>query len=155
MKRNINIAMLLMFSITLLSSTCSSDDDSNQPNTTVNIQEVINTAESGTWVITYFFDTDEEETNNFNGYNFSFNNDGSLVATNNSTTIEGSWSVTNSGSNDDSSNDVDFNISFISPPNFEELSDDWDIIQYSSNMIELIDVSGGNGGTDYLTFEKI
>ncbi len=37
---------------------------------------------------------------------------------------------------------------------FEELSDDWDIISHSSTKIELIDISGGNGGTDYLTFEK-
>jgi hypothetical protein len=53
-----------------------------------------------------------------------------------------------------SSDDLDFNISFASPPDFEELSDDWDFISQSSSKIELIDVSGGNGGTDYLTFEK-
>jgi hypothetical protein len=37
----------------------------------------------------------------------------------------------------------------------DDLSDDWDILSYSATKIELIDVSGGNGGTDYLTFEKI
>ena len=37
---------------------------------------------------------------------------------------------------------------------FEDLNDDWDFISQSSTKIELIDVSGGNGGTDYLTFEK-
>jgi hypothetical protein len=37
---------------------------------------------------------------------------------------------------------------------FEDLNDDWDIISRSSTKIELIDISGGNGGTDYLTFEK-
>ena len=37
---------------------------------------------------------------------------------------------------------------------FEDLNDDWDIISQSSSKIELIDISGGNGGTDYLTFEK-
>lgn len=43
---------------------------------------------------------------------------------------------------------------FTSPPDFEELTDDWDIISQTSSKIELIDISGGNGGTDYLTFQK-
>lgn len=44
---------------------------------------------------------------------------------------------------------------FSSPAVFaDELTDDWDIISYSATKIQLIDVSGGNGGTDYLTFEK-
>jgi len=50
--------------------------------------------------------------------------------------------------------DLDFNIFFASPPDFEDLSDDWDFISHTSTKIELIDMSGGNGGTDYLTFEK-
>jgi len=37
---------------------------------------------------------------------------------------------------------------------FEDLNDDWDFISQSATKVELIDVSGGNGGTDYLTFEK-
>ena len=48
---------------------------------------------------------------------------------------------------------VKFNISFSSPPDFEELSDDWDILSFSNNTIELIDESG-DGSTDMLTFEK-
>ncbi|MCB0382605.1 MAG: hypothetical protein KDD05_04705, partial [Psychroserpens sp.] len=61
-------------------------------------------------------------------------------------------------SNDDSSSDddIDFNIFFPVPDsnNFEDLNDDWDIVSTSSNTIELIDISGGNGGTDFLTFER-
>jgi hypothetical protein len=36
----------------------------------------------------------------------------------------------------------------------DDLSDDWDIISYTDTEIKLIDVSGGNGGTDYLTLTK-
>ncbi|MFH6602868.1 hypothetical protein ACEZ3G_05225 [Maribacter algicola] len=56
---------------------------------------------------------------------------------------------TNSGQNE-----VDFNIFFESPVNFNRLSQDWEIISYTSSKIELVHVSGGNGGTDLLTFEK-
>ncbi|NDV43652.1 hypothetical protein GTK07_09985 [Muricauda sp. 40Bstr401] len=111
---------------------------------------------SGDWVITYFFDTDKEETSNFNGYTFKFNADGTLVASNGTTDVNGTWSITDSNSSDDDSNkdsDVDFNILFASPNNFEDLSDDWDIVSFTSTRIELIDVSGGNGGTDKLVFE--
>ena len=64
--------------------------------------------------------------------------------------------MTNRDTNDDSpSNDLDFNILFTSPTNFsDELSDDWDILSRTDTKVELVDVSGGNGGTDYLTFEK-
>ncbi len=61
-----------------------------------------------------------------------------------------------SGSSPDgsTSGDIDFNIFFASPADFAELSDDWEIISHSATKIELRDVSGGNGGTDLLTFEK-
>ena len=43
---------------------------------------------------------------------------------------------------------------FTTPAEFMDLSDDWDVINITDSKIELIDVSGGNGGTDYLTFER-
>jgi hypothetical protein len=54
----------------------------------------------------------------------------------------------------DSISDLDFNLAFSSPAEFLELSDDWEIIEKSTTVIKLKDVSGGNGGTDYLTFTK-
>jgi hypothetical protein len=100
-----------------------------------------------------------DETNDFTGYIFTFNMDGSLVADNGSTTITGTWSVTGDDSSDDSddydsSDDIDFNILFSVPPEFADLSEDWDIVSRSGTGIELIHVSGGNGGTDTLTFVK-
>ena len=50
--------------------------------------------------------------------------------------------------------EIDFNIFFAAPEDFNELSEDWNIISFSENTIELIHESGGNGGTDLLTFEK-
>lgn len=66
----------------------------------------------------------------------------------------GTWSIADSNSNDDNPADLDFNIFFNLTNDFEDLDDDWDIITRSPSRIELIDVSGGKGGTDYLTFEK-
>ncbi|RIV35885.1 hypothetical protein D2V08_04090 [Flagellimonas lutimaris] len=121
------------------------------------ITELNGIATSGAWTIAYYFDTDKEETDHFNGYTFDFNTDGTLVATDGNAEINGTWSITDSDSDDDSSNDdsdVDFNIAFSSPADFADLTDDWDIVEFTSVRIELIDVSGGNGGTDKLVFEK-
>jgi hypothetical protein len=160
MKKVFNLGFLLMLSFSLMSSMCSTDDDDGSTNNnSQQIAEIESTAQSGAWRITNFNDSGQNETSDFNGYEFTFNTDGSLVATNGSNTITGTWSVTDdSNSNDDSSSndDIDFNIFFPVPESsdFEDLNDDWDIVSTSSTKIELIDVSGGNGGTDTLTFEK-
>jgi len=148
--------ILAFFIYTGLAMSCDKDDDNTQQLETT-VQQTQNTAQSGSWKITYFFDSDQNETNHFNGFTFTFDENGSLVGVNGSTTITGTWSVTDSNSSDDDggSSDVDFNIFFASPPDFEDLSDDWDIISVTNSKIELTDVSGGNGGTDFLTFEKI
>lgn len=107
--------------------------DSNSDNNQQTINQTQNIATNGTWRITYFYDTDHEETSNFTGFNFSFNSDGSLVATDGNSTITGTWSVTDSSSSSSSSsNDLHFNIFFAAPPNFENLSDDWNIISVSA-----------------------
>ena len=37
---------------------------------------------------------------------------------------------------------------------FEEISEDWRVISRTTTKIELKHISGGDGSTDYLTFEK-
>lgn len=156
------VAVLYVFAVGCSSDDSgdnSNDDNSNNTNSADQISEAM---EEGTWRITYFFDSDSDETSDFAGYSFKFNTDGTLVATKNGDTVEGTWSVVDDSSNDssdddgNSSDDDDFNILFPVPESsvFEDLNDDWDIITHSSSKIELTDVSGGNGGTDFLTFEK-
>lgn len=147
----------MMLSLSLLSFTCSSDDEGQNPNdTSLLIAAVSATAQTGTWRITSYIDSGQNETNDFNGYNFTFRSDGVVTASNGTNNLTGTWSVTDSSnSTDDSNDDIDFNIFFPVPDTnvFDDLNDDWDILTYTSTKIELMDVSGGNGGTDTLTFE--
>ncbi len=150
--------MLLLLS--LLFVTCSTDEaeddllDDNQQ-----AQQVESIAERGSWRITNFNDSGQDETSDFAGYSFTFNSDGSLVATNGTNILTGSWSVSESSSSSDdddySEDDVDFNIFFAvsDSSDFEDLNDDWDVVSSSASKIELLDVSGGNGEIDRLTFE--
>ena len=140
--------VLGMFSL-LLVMACSKDDDNT--NTLIGIQSNV---ENGTWRISKFVDSGTDETNDFTGYNFTFKSSGVLNADNGINNYEGTWSIRDSNSIDDNQDDFEFNIHFNLSNDFEDLNDDWDFISQSSIKIELIDISGGNGGTDYLSFEK-
>jgi len=151
MKSNRNFFFLVCLISFLSLNSCDSDDDNNSMDNTAIVQRNV---QDGTWRITQFIDSGTDETNDFAGYTFTFNSSGVLNANNGTNDYNGTWSVTRSNSNDDSQADLDFNINFNLTNNFEDLNDDWDIVSQSSSKIELIDISGGNGGIDNLTFEK-
>jgi hypothetical protein len=127
--------------------------DDGLTDTSTKAQEFSDVVTSGRWKITYFFDTDKEETDNFVGYTFDFGSGGTVNAINGPLSHPGSWSVTGEGDSKDYE-DLDFNISFSAPPDFAELSEDWEIVTVSNLKISLRHVSGGDGSTDLLTFEK-
>lgn len=147
------IAMLFVVS-------CGDDDSTPNNNNNNNNQQQINTIvaamQQGNWRVTTFVGRTGDETVHFSDYNFTFGATGTLTAVNESTTVTGMWSVSDSDSTDDEpGGDIDFNIGFSAPANFVHLSDDWDISERNANRISLIDVSGGNGETKILVFEKI
>ncbi|MGB5263000.1 MAG: hypothetical protein WBN28_05330 [Lutimonas sp.] len=146
-----NYLLLTGILLLLVIFSCS-DDDKDEPNDIKD--EIESEVQKGTWRISKFIDSGDDETSDFNGYDFIFRDSGVLNANNGTNNYDGTWSITDSNSNDDSLDDLHFNINFNLTNDFEDLNDDWDIISRSSTKIELIDVSGGNGGTDYLTFEK-
>ena len=142
--------LTLLFVLSITTTACHQDDSSTSP-----ADELQQQVSTGDWVITSFVDSGKDETNHFTGYTFSFEDNGLLKAIKGSTTIQGSWSITDNHGNDDNpGSDVDFNIRFTSPSDFEDLTEDWQVINRSADRIELVHVSGGNGGTDYLTFER-
>lgn len=148
-----NAALAVMLAGSFAS--CSSDDDNSSVNNG-SITEITNTAGSGTWRVTSYVEDGNDETHHFNGYTFTFGANGVLTAVNGDQTQTGAWAVTDSSSSDDddSGSDIDFEIFFASPDEFADLTDDWDIEDVTATTISLIDVSGGNGGTDTLVFEK-
>jgi hypothetical protein len=152
MKKLFLIPILFCLFMLNVASMCSSDDSSSSSQDPT---PVINVATQGTWRVTSYVDSGTDETNHFTGYNFTFATGGVLSATNGTNTYTGTWSVTNDNSNDDNpSSDLDFNIAFASPADFADLTDDWDVVSFTATTISLIDVSGGNGGTDTLVFTK-
>jgi hypothetical protein len=127
--------------VSLLFFSCSNNSTSITPSTTAFIEQ-------GNWKITYFEDNSKNETAKYSGFVFHFNSNGNMSATSASITVNGTWS----SGNDDSQDKLYLN--FTTSP-FDDLSEDWHVVEQNSSTIKLEDVSGGNGGTDYLTFEKV
>jgi len=137
-------AYFIFIATLLLFGSCNKKDDSSS---TISPTVVTNIVVSGSWKITYYWDTNHDETSAFNGYSFTFT--GNVVtAVNGGSTVTGTWTT---GTDDSQTKLI---LGFSSPASFLEISDDWHITEVSNTRIKLQDVSGGNGGTDYLTFEK-
>jgi hypothetical protein len=124
-----------------------------------NQKQINKISTDGTWVVSSYLDNGDDETSDFTSFRLTFLENGTLNAidllSSSSNPYSGSWSVTDSNSNDDDNlDDLDFNINFNVSNKLDDLSDDWDIISYTETEIKLIDVSGGGGGTDYLTLTK-
>ncbi len=123
---------------------CKQDD----PIPTNTPSAVANVLKSGTWRISYYWDSGQDETTNFTGFAFQFANNNVLNATRNNTNVSGTWAM----GTDDS--DIKLLLNFSSPADFESLSGDWKVNTYNSTQIQLTDSSGGNGTVDYLRFER-
>lgn len=135
--------VFFMLSLAAIFGSCSKDDDSSSaPKLSSSIQQ-------GKWKITLFEDDGTNETSNFTGNEFEFKSGGTLAVTGNGANFNGTWS----DGSDDSTTKLIINLGTNSP--YDDLNEDWRVLEQTSTKIRLQHVSGGNGGTDYLTFEKI
>lgn len=135
-------AVLLLSAFTVLS--CSKDD-----NNLTDQSQIQQSIQTGTWRVTLYNDSGDNKTSYFNGYSFVFGSNSTVTATIGTITQAGTLSIF------PDSGDTKFVLSFlVSTGPFEEISEDWKIVSQSAIKIELVNISGGNGGTDYLTFEK-
>ncbi|MFD2725634.1 hypothetical protein [Hyunsoonleella rubra] len=102
----------------------------------------------GLWIVASYTEDADDQTSDYAGYELDFNIDGTVSASNGSNTNNGTWSVFSSG------NQMTLNFGTDMP--FEEFNDDdWDVISVTSTEVVIQDVSGGGGGTDTLTLQKL
>ncbi|MEO6167426.1 MAG: hypothetical protein ABIO98_07910 [Chitinophagales bacterium] len=139
MKNILQLSAFVLFMMIAVWS-CKKDDT---------IIPVDNTIQQGNWKVTFFEDSGTDETDHFSGYQFIFNADGSISATNGPSTVNGTWT---SGTDDSQSKLI---LNFGSTTPFDDLNEDWHVTEETSTLIKCEHISGGNGGTDFLTFEKI
>lgn len=133
-------AQLLTLAFLLMLWSCSkSADDNIMPSASDNKTEQV----AGEWIVTYYFDNNKDETNNYNGYSFTFTSNGTVTANSVSGSFTGSWRIGNSGSDDDNSSSR-FVITISGNKQMDDLTDDWVIVSISDTEISLRDDNPAN-----------
>jgi hypothetical protein len=90
--------------------------------------------DTGPWTVSYFFDKDQDETSDFNGYQFYFEDNNIFKAVlQNGTVVNGTWNRTT----DD--NLPRLVISISGNDRLDELQDDWVLLKMEDKLIELED----------------
>jgi hypothetical protein len=120
------------------------DDDGTDPEHTVT--EFITVGE---WIVANYNDSGDDDTAVYDGYKFTFNEDGRVVATKDMDSVEGTWEEVLEGDH----HQLVLDMGDLVP--FDEFTDDWDVVSFTEMRIELKDVSGGDGTTDVLVFERL
>ncbi|WP_198658923.1 hypothetical protein [Winogradskyella tangerina] len=102
----------------------------------------------GLWFVASYTEDTEDQTSDYAGYEINFDMNGTVSASNGSNTNNGTWAVFSGG------NQMALNFDTDIP--FEEFNDeDWDVISVSETEVIIQDVSGGGGGLDTLTLQKL
>lgn len=105
-------------------------------------------ATSGTWKVTLFSDSGNNETSKFTGYTFTFSDGGTLTALKNGVAQTGTWSVNNSSHKFN----IDLGPKITGNLPLGELTDDWKILSNTTTMIQLGDDNPVSN--EFLTFTK-
>ena len=150
LKKNVNymkkLFNVLLASSVLVMASCSKDDDDNSPSGPS--AEVAASLKQGTWRITSYSDNGTDKTVDYNGYNFTFANNGTVSTTNGTLTANGTWKT----QIDDGKHELD--IEFSTPALFQEIDEDWEIVTQTPTVISLKDVNDAGTETDLLVLTK-
>lgn len=115
------VLLVVILFCTLQSSSCSKVDDiATTP---------VSVTTTGKWHVSLYLDGTKDETYRFSGYSFTFNSNGTVLATEGTASVTGTW-------NDNGSR---FIIDFGNDPILKKASDDWMIASKSSVSISLKD----------------
>lgn len=134
---------------------CDEDDDNDYNDDDVDDSGLVAVITDGQWIISYFFDG-QDETAIFSGYTFTFNEDGTATATNGTVEVQGTWE------SDGDSGKLELELDFGNQSPFNEIDEDWTLIEFDTTIIRLSDDDDDenddddddDGGT-LLTFEKL
>lgn len=125
------------------------DDEDEEDGEDTENSGFTNSLITGEWVISYF-STDEEESSIFDGYTFVFNADGSALASNGSSQIDGTWT-----SKPEDDGRINLVLKFGETDPFVMLEDDWNVIEFDENVIKLMDEDKVEESERFLNFERL
>jgi hypothetical protein len=138
MKKSFLLFCTKCFLIVFLASCTSVDDIATAKTVTPLVT-------NGTWKVSLYMDANNDQTNDFAGYTFTFNRTGELTASKNGTDVTGNWME------DTINKKIAINMG-SSDPVLEKLNNSWHIASASSGKI-CFD-NAGSHGTDRLSISQ-
>ena len=131
------------------------DDDDNGPSSSASDPQPIATEEvTGNWRVTLFRDDNEDETDDFAGLTFEFQDDGDLVISDGNRNATAQWSITNNNRRIQIDlDDDDFSV-FDDRDELDDLDDDWIVVEKSANLLYLRE-EDDDAERDEVRFERI
>lgn len=141
------------FALSLLLISLISCDEGIQK---TNLSRVQGIMQEGTWRISYFYDTNVDETAIYSNYTFEFDQSAILAATDGTNSFSGTWRIIDNNQllDLDDLTDLSFNILFAAPPSFAKLAGNWSIIEITETKVKLTTTDITTGTIDYLTFDR-
>ena len=109
---------------------------------------VVSVVTNGTWRVTHFSERTNNETDDFNGYTFTFQSNGKVLAAKSGVIKEGNWSESTSSQK----LVIDFGVKTDANKPLGELTDDWVIVSKTATKINLTD--DNSSSNELLEFTK-
>lgn len=125
---------------------CDEDDDNDYNDDDVDDSDFISILINGKWLVESFIDDGNDRTAGFTGYVFTFSSDKNVTAIKTSTTIPGIWNTSGD------SGEIELLISMSGNDPFDDISEDWSVINYNTNSIRL--EKGDDDDKRILVFKK-
>jgi len=135
--------LAIMITAIAVTSCKKEDNSSSSNNSTSDISGIIT---SGSWRVSYYHESGNDHTTNFDGYTFTFSSNGNMTATNSSGTTNGTWDI-------DDSNANEFHMSIGSTTPLTDINNGWLITSHSSTEIQMKDDNSTHN--EELHFTKI
>ena len=135
-----------MAALATVAVSCSKSDVGANPASTTS-----STITQGNWKVSYVTDNGADHTSDFIGFKLAYAVSGTVTASNDLLTINGTWNAHTDGSQDK----LLQNFDIVTLASFAYLNEDWHILERTSTKLRMEHVSGGGGMTDYLTIEMI
>jgi hypothetical protein len=132
---------------------CDNDDDGASP-TNMDSQMIATEEVTGEWRVTLFRDDNEDETDDFAGLTFEFQDNGDLIISDGSRSITAQWAITNNNRLIQIDIDDDDLGVFDDRDELEDLDEDWEVIEKNSNLLYLREDDDDNE-RDEVRFERI
>ena len=136
------VLFLFIWGVIFFHSSCSEDtSDDNQGDSLIHSD----------WYISQYIHEGRDETSVFQGYQFDFSDQKQLTAKKGSSVITGTWNLIT-----DSGRQKLIITMNVSDGYFEEISEDWVVIEKTDKLIRLEDLSGSsaNNQKDFLNFSR-